>query len=120
MVSVYVDDMLVTGSCKRLVETFKLDMSSKFEMSDLGYMTYFLGMEVNQVKDEILLNQRKFASELLVKFSMESCRPVDPSVPGLKFELLVKFSIESCRPVDTPSVPGLKFVKDDGHEKVDG
>ena len=49
------------------------------------------------MKDDILVNQRKFA-----------------------YELLLKFSMESCRPVDTPSVPGLKLVKDDGHEKVDG
>ena len=79
------------------METFKLDMSSKFEMSDLGCMTYFLGMELHQVKGEILVNQRKFASELLVKFSMESCSPVD-----------------------TPLVPGIKLVKEDGHGKVDG
>jgi len=97
MVSVYVDDLLVTGSCKRLVETFKLDMSSKFEMNDLGCMTYFLRLELHQVKDGILVNQRKFASEMLVKFSMENCRPVD-----------------------TPSVLSLKLVKDDEHEKVDG
>ena len=89
--------MLVTGSCNRLVETFKLDMSSKFEMSDLGCMTYFLVLEVHQVKAGILVNQRKYASELLVKFAMENCKPVS-----------------------THSVPGTKLVKDDGHEKVDG
>ena len=56
MVSIYVDAMLVTGSCGKLVETFKSDMSSKFEMNDLGYMTYFLGLKVHQVKAGILVN----------------------------------------------------------------
>ena len=85
MVSVYVDDLLITGSCDKLVEVFKLDMSSKFEMSDLGCMNYFLGMEVHQEKGKILVNQRKNSFELLVKFSMEGCSPVDtPSSPGIK------------------------------------
>ena len=96
MVSVYVDNLLITGSCDRLLETFKLDMSSKFEMSDLRCMTYFLGMEVHQEKGKILVNQRKFSSELLMKFSMEGCSPVD-----------------------TPSSLGIKLVKEDGHAKVD-
>jgi len=96
MVSVYVDDLLITGSCDRLVEAFKLDMSAKFEMSDLGLMNYFLGMEVHQEKGKILVNQKKYSSELLVKFSMEGCSSVD-----------------------TPSSPGIKLTKEDGQPKVD-
>ena len=76
IVSVYVDDLLVTGSYMRLMETLKADMSSKFEMSDLGCMKYFLGLELHRVKAGILVYQRKFASELLVKFAIENCRPV--------------------------------------------
>ena len=85
MVSVYVDDLLVSESYGKLVKTFKSDMSSKLEMGDLGCMSYFLGLEVHQVKADILVNQKKFASELLIKFSMENCRPIaTPLVPGLK------------------------------------
>ena len=46
--SLYVDDLLVTGSNVKLVEEFKEDMRKAFEMTNLGIMTYFLGMEVKQ------------------------------------------------------------------------
>ena len=40
------DDLLVTGSNEELVRKFKKDMKKTFEMTDLGEMTYFLGMEI--------------------------------------------------------------------------
>ncbi|RVW53770.1 Retrovirus-related Pol polyprotein from transposon TNT 1-94 [Vitis vinifera] len=48
VVSLYVDDMLVTGSNVRLLVEFKMEMQDVFEMSDLGIMNYFLGMEIYQ------------------------------------------------------------------------
>ena len=50
IVSLYVDDLLVTGNNELLVEEFKHEMMNVFEMTDLGLMTYFLGMEVNKIK----------------------------------------------------------------------
>ncbi|CAL5377981.1 unnamed protein product [Camellia sinensis] len=54
VVSLYVDDLLVTGSSKELIDKFKEEMKDVFEMTDLGRMTFFLGMQ---------------------KFSMEECKP---------------------------------------------
>ena len=48
IVSLYVDDLLVTGDDARLVEEFKQEMMQAFEMTDLGLMTYFLGIEIKQ------------------------------------------------------------------------
>ena len=48
IISLYVDDMLITGNNVRLIEGFKQEMMQAFEMTDLGLMTYFLGMEINQ------------------------------------------------------------------------
>ena len=48
VVSLYVDDMLVTGSNVRLLAEFKMEMQDVFEMSDLGIMNYFLGMAQNE------------------------------------------------------------------------
>nr|GEU68731.1 putative reverse transcriptase domain-containing protein [Tanacetum cinerariifolium] len=45
IVGVYVNDLLVTGSCHKSVQNFKRDMNTKFEMSDLGLLTYYLGIE---------------------------------------------------------------------------
>ena len=44
VVSLYVDDLLVTGSRKELIDKFKEDMRDVFEMTDLGKITFFLGM----------------------------------------------------------------------------
>ena len=46
IVSLYVDDLLVTGNNINLVDKFKKEMIQEFEMTGLGLMTYFLGMEV--------------------------------------------------------------------------
>jgi len=48
VVSLYVDDLLITGSSEKLIEEFKQDMMQAFEMSDLGLMTYFLGLDITQ------------------------------------------------------------------------
>jgi hypothetical protein len=67
-VSLYVDDLLVTGSNELLVEEFKQEMMNVFEMIDLGLMTYFLGMEVKQSQNEVFICQKKYAKEILKKF----------------------------------------------------
>ncbi|XP_021629650.1 uncharacterized protein LOC110627609 [Manihot esculenta] len=51
IVSLYTDDILVTGGNSQLLDDFKLKMQSEFEMSDLGVMSYFLGLEIKQDAD---------------------------------------------------------------------
>ncbi|KAL4282228.1 hypothetical protein GQ457_03G017580 [Hibiscus cannabinus] len=62
VISLYVDDLLVMGSNDKPVSEFKLSMQKEFEMSDLGLMSYFLGMEINQSKIGIFISQNKFLS----------------------------------------------------------
>ncbi|KAL4376396.1 hypothetical protein GQ457_02G039420 [Hibiscus cannabinus] len=57
VISLYVDDLLVMGSNDKAVSEFKLSMQKEFEMSDLGLMSYFLGMEINQSKAGIFISQ---------------------------------------------------------------
>lgn len=59
IVSLYVDDMLVTGDDTRLVEEFKQEMMQAFEMTDLGLMTYFLGIEIKQNENCVFICQKK-------------------------------------------------------------
>ncbi|KAL1215284.1 Retrovirus-related Pol polyprotein from transposon TNT 1-94 [Cardamine amara subsp. amara] len=61
LVAVYVDDLFVTGTNIKIIDVFKKEMSSKFEMSDLGKLTYYLGMEVCQHEGGITLNQERYA-----------------------------------------------------------
>jgi hypothetical protein len=55
VVSLYVDDLLITGSCREQIDKFKEEMKSVFEMTDLGGMTFFLGMQIFQKQNEIFL-----------------------------------------------------------------
>ena len=57
MVSLYVNDLLVTGSSMEQIDNFKKEMKSVFEMTDLGRITFFLGMEVQQMQNEIFTCQ---------------------------------------------------------------
>ncbi|KAL9377959.1 hypothetical protein Peur_029294 [Populus x canadensis] len=50
-------------------------MMQVFEMTDLGRMSFFLGMETKQSKEEIFICQKKYAKEILKKFYMENCKP---------------------------------------------
>ncbi|KAG8490918.1 hypothetical protein CXB51_014710 [Gossypium anomalum] len=64
IVSVYVDDLLVTRSRTDLMNDFKNQMKEVFDMTTLGAMTYFLGMEVNQSDQGILISQQAFALKI--------------------------------------------------------
>lgn len=59
VISLYVDDLLVTSSNVELIQQFKDDMMQVFEMTDLGEMSYFLGMQVKQNEGDIFISQRK-------------------------------------------------------------
>ncbi|XP_048491380.1 secreted RxLR effector protein 161-like [Beta vulgaris subsp. vulgaris] len=62
------------GSSKSLVEEFKSCMMRKFEMTDLGLLHYFLGLEVKQSPDGIFISQRKYATDLLKRFNLLNCK----------------------------------------------
>ncbi|KAJ6992892.1 Retrovirus-related Pol polyprotein from transposon TNT 1-94 [Populus alba x Populus x berolinensis] len=85
VVSLYVDDLIFTGNDIKLCREFKASMQSVFDMTDLGRMKYFLGVEVHQTDAGIFLCQEKYAGELLTRFGMGSCNAVNnPMVPGTK------------------------------------
>ena len=85
IVAVYVDDLFVTGTNKKNIDEFKRNMSNKFEMSNLGKLSYYLGIEVCQHEGGITLNQRRYASKILENAGMIKCNPVHtPMELGLK------------------------------------
>ncbi|XP_038904259.1 uncharacterized mitochondrial protein AtMg00810-like [Benincasa hispida] len=74
MVSLYVDDLLVTGNNTDHIQNFKQEMMKTFEMTDLGFMSYFLGMEIKQGQDEVFICQKKYVKEILKKFQIDECK----------------------------------------------
>ncbi|CAM8934687.1 unnamed protein product [Rhodiola kirilowii] len=68
-----------------MLEEFKQSMKAEFEMTDLGVMKYFLGVEIIQGNSGIFMCQRRYAREILERFKLESCNAVrNPIVPGAK------------------------------------
>jgi hypothetical protein len=71
----YVDDIFITGE-ERLINSYKESLASEFEMTDIGLMHYFLGLEVSQEPGHIFLGQGKYVCDILRRFQMEDCRPM--------------------------------------------
>jgi len=69
----YVDDLLITGNCEKNISKFKGELMKEFEMSDLGIMKYFLGIEFQRTKLGLLMHQRRYAMEILKRCDMEHC-----------------------------------------------
>nr|CAE04466.3 OSJNBa0029L02.7 [Oryza sativa Japonica Group] len=73
IVGVYVDDLIISGAQPSEIEVFKLEMKKKFCMSDLGLLSYYLGMEVVQKETGVFLSQTAYAAKILEKTGMEGC-----------------------------------------------
>jgi hypothetical protein len=86
----YVDDLFLTGEEKLIIEC-KKRLASEFEMKDLGLMHYFLGLEVWQSPERIFLNQGKYTVEILKRFDMLECKPMNTPMEA-KLKLLVDTS----------------------------
>ena len=85
MLCLYVDDLLVTGDSKQEIDRFKKEMMDEFEMSDIGRIAYFLGMEFVTTKSGIFLHQKKYATDILKRFNMLDCNSATtPCEPGIK------------------------------------
>ncbi|KAD7478171.1 hypothetical protein E3N88_01307 [Mikania micrantha] len=72
-VCLYVDDIICTASTSFLIAEFKHGMKIAFEMTDMGFLEYFLGLEVFQNSKGIFLGQKSYVVNLLKKFGMSNC-----------------------------------------------
>ena len=65
VVGVYVDDLVITGGNDDDISAFKEEMKSKFQMSDLGLLHYYLGLKVTQSDTGITVCQSAYAAKIL-------------------------------------------------------
>jgi len=75
LVGVYVDDLIITGADQGEVENFKAAMKEHFDMSDLGLLCFYLGVEVRQDAEGIVLRQARYAERILELGGMAGCNP---------------------------------------------
>jgi hypothetical protein len=76
IVQVYVDDIVFDGSSHSLVARFAEDMSKEFEMSMMGELQFFLGLQIKQAKEGTFVHQSKYTKDILKKFKMDHSKPL--------------------------------------------
>ncbi|KAD5803210.1 hypothetical protein E3N88_14570 [Mikania micrantha] len=85
VVLVYVDDLIITGSCVEEIQQIKANLCTRFCMKDLGVLKRFLGLEINYEGEHVLLHQTAYSADLLLKFGMLDSKPAwTPVEPNLK------------------------------------
>ncbi|GJS18352.1 putative ribonuclease H-like domain-containing protein [Tanacetum coccineum] len=87
LVQIYVDDIIFASTDHNACHIFSKEMNSKFQMSMMGQMSFFLGLQVSQSPRGIFINQAKYAVETLKKYGMDLSDPVDkPMVDRVKLD----------------------------------
>ncbi|GJU19758.1 putative ribonuclease H-like domain-containing protein [Tanacetum coccineum] len=71
---VYVDDIIFGSTKKSLCVEFEQMMHKRFQMSSIGELTFFLGLQVKQKDDGIFINQDKYVADILKKFDFSSVK----------------------------------------------
>jgi hypothetical protein len=69
-----VDDLIITGSSSSLIQNVQQALMEQFDMTDLGLLHYFLGLQVLQSSEGIFIFQQKYALDLLQCFGMVDCK----------------------------------------------
>ena len=110
IVGVYVDDLIISGPCVRDIAQFKLEMKKKFSMSDLGLLSYYLGIEVRQGEEWITLSQSAYANKILESAGMSNCNPSATPMES-RLKLYKRMEDEVVRPTEYRSLIGsLRYL----------
>ncbi|GJT44923.1 retrovirus-related pol polyprotein from transposon TNT 1-94 [Tanacetum coccineum] len=96
IVQIYVDDIIFGSTSQSLCDDFAKIMHDEFEMSMMGELNFFLGLQIKQIEDGIFFNQSKYIKEMLKKFGLEDSKPTK-----------------------TPMSTEIKLTKDDEADSVD-
>jgi len=94
--SKYNDDIVFGATHNRLCDQFSKLMRNEFEMSMMGELNFFLGVQIKQTSNGTMIHQQKYVKELIKWFGMESAKPID-----------------------TPISPSTRLVMDDGSPSVE-
>jgi len=96
IVQVSVDDLIFGATHENFCNEFSKMIRSEFEMSMMGELNFFLGLQIKQTSNGTMIHQQKYIKELLKKFGMDSSKPID-----------------------TPISPSTKLVMDHGSSSIE-
>ncbi|GJW83277.1 retrovirus-related pol polyprotein from transposon TNT 1-94 [Tanacetum coccineum] len=100
IVQIYVDDIIFGSTCQDMCDEFPKIMHDEFEMSMMGELNFFLGL---QIEDGIFFNQSKYIKEMLKKFGLEESKPMK-TVMSSDTKLTKD---EECESVDSTKYRGM-------------
>nr|GEZ60318.1 putative ribonuclease H-like domain-containing protein [Tanacetum cinerariifolium] len=120
LVQVYVDDIIFGSTRKDWCEEFETLMQSEFEMSFMGPLTFFIGLQVDQGPDGIFIHQEKYVADILKKFDLDNSKlastPFEPqkirekNVPDEPISVHLYRSMIGCLMYLTATRPDIMFV----------
>jgi hypothetical protein len=110
LVGVYVDDLIVMVSCNKKINSFKQQMKTEFNMSDLDPLSFYLGIEVQQSKGVVTLSQGAYDARIVEKAGFSGCNPCATTM-----EPRIKLSKASTTPKVDPTryrsiVGSLRYI----------
>ncbi|GJZ75641.1 retrovirus-related pol polyprotein from transposon TNT 1-94 [Tanacetum coccineum] len=103
IIQIYVDDIIFGSTCQDMCDEFSKIMHDEFEMSMMGELNFFLGLQIKQMEDGIFFNQSKYIKEMLKKFGLEESKPMKTNMSS--DTKLTKD--EECESVDSTKYQGM-------------
>jgi hypothetical protein len=76
VLQIYVDDIIFGSTNKDFCDEFGSMMTKEFEMSMIGELSFFLGLQIKQMKEDIFVSQTKYIKDMLKKFGMEDAKGI--------------------------------------------
>jgi len=99
ILSLYVDDMIITDDGIDDISILKTELARQFEMKDLGFLRYFLGIEVAYSPRGYLLSQSKYVADILVL-----ARLIDNKIVDTPIKVNTKYSSSDSLPLSDPNL----------------
>nr|GEV81980.1 retrovirus-related Pol polyprotein from transposon TNT 1-94 [Tanacetum cinerariifolium] len=103
IVQIYVDDIIFSSTCQDMCDEFAKIMHDEFEMSMMGKLNFFLGLQIKKLEEGIFFNQSKYIKEMHNKFGLEDSKPM--KTPMSSDTKLTKD--EECESVDSTKYRGM-------------
>jgi isopentenyldiphosphate isomerase len=120
LVQIYVDDIIFDASSYVLMSSFQKMMEKEFQMSMMRELTFFLGIQVKKMKQDIFVHQAKYTKDLIKKFNMAELKPVstlmstatalDPDENGEAVDQREYKSMIGCLLYLTATQPDIQFI----------
>nr|GEV59651.1 retrovirus-related Pol polyprotein from transposon TNT 1-94 [Tanacetum cinerariifolium] len=113
IVQIYVSGIIFGSTSENLGEDFMKIMHNEFEMSMMGELNFFLGLQIKQIVDRIFFNQSKYIKEMLKKFRLEDSKPTK-TLMSTKIKLTKDDEadyVDSSKYRENPKATHLEVVK---------